>query len=81
MFVSLLVLAEYVVCGLVVGDVVVADGLFLGSGLVVGVGRSSAVAFCSACVLLRKSVIARLVSWHACYMSGIRMICSWSWGR
>ena len=45
LFVSLLLVAEFVVCGLVVGVVVVSGGRFLGSGLVGGVGRSSAVAF------------------------------------
>jgi len=51
-----------VVCKLVVGVVVVSGGRFLGSGLVGGVGRTSAVAFCCGCVLLGKSVIVRLVS-------------------
>ena len=73
--------AEFVVCGLVVGVVVVSGGRFLGSGLVGGVGRTSAVAFCCGCVLLGKSVIVRLVSWHACCSAGIRMFCSRSWWR
>jgi len=45
-FVFLLVVGEFVECGLIFGFVVVADGRFLGSGLVGGVGRTSALAFC-----------------------------------
>ncbi len=40
LFVSLLVVGEFVACGLVVGVVVVSGGRFLGSGLVGGVGRT-----------------------------------------
>ena len=81
LFVSLLVVADFVVCGLGVGVVVVSGGRFLGSGLVGDVGRSSAVAFYCGCVLLGKSVIVRLVSWHACCSAEIRMFCRRSWWR
>ena len=80
-FVSLLVVDEFVVCGLVVGVVVVSGGRFLGSGLVGGVGRTSDVVFCCGCVLLGKRVIVMLVSWHACCSLGIRRFCSRSWWR
>ncbi len=59
LFVTLLVVDEFVVCGLVVGVVVVSGGRFLGSGLVGGVGRTSAVVCCCGCVLLGKRVIIR----------------------
>ena len=81
LFVSLLVVDEFVVGGLVVGVVVMSGGRFLGSGLVGGVVRTSAVAFCCGYVLLGKRVIARLVSWHACCSPGIRMFCRRSWWR
>jgi hypothetical protein len=81
LFVFPLVVDEFMVCGLVVGVVVVAGGRFLGSGLVGGVGRTSAVAFCCGGVLLGKRVIVRLVSWHACCSPGIRMFFSRSWWR
>ena len=81
LFVSLLVVDEFVVCKLVVGVVVVSGGRFLGSGFVGGVGRTSVVVFCCGCVLLGKRVIVRLVSWHACCSPGIRMFCSRSWWR
>ena len=46
-----------VLCGLVIDDVVVAGGRFLGSGRVRGVERSIGVAFCYGDVLLGKRVI------------------------
>ena len=80
LFVFLLVVGGFVLCG-VVGVVVMAGGRLLGSGFVGGVGRTSAVVFCCGCVLLGKRVIVRLVSWHACCSPGIRMFCSRSWWR
>ena len=62
LFVSLLMVAEFVVCKLDVGVVVVSGGRFLGSGFVGGVGRMSAVVCCCGCVLLGKRVIVMLVS-------------------
>ena len=61
LFVCLLVVGGFVLCG-VVGVVVMAGGRFLGSGLVGGMGRTSAVAFCCGSVLVGNSVIVRLVS-------------------
>ena len=81
LFVFLIVIGEFVVCGLLIGVVVVAGGRFLGSGLVGGVGRTSVVAFCCGDVLLGKKVIDRLVSWHACCSPGIMMFCTRSRGR
>ena len=81
LFVFLLVVGEFVVCGLIIGVVVVAGSRFLGSGLVGGVGRASVVAFCCGDVLSGKRVIVRLVSWHARCSPGIRMFCNRSWWR
>ena len=75
-FVFLLVIGGFVLCGLIIGVVVVAGCRLLGSGLVGGVGRTSAVAFCCGGVLSGKRVIVRLVSWHVCCSHGIRMFCS-----
>ena len=52
--VVLIVVGGFVLCGLIIGVVVVAGGWFLGSGLVGGVGRTSAVAFCCGGVLVGK---------------------------
>ena len=46
MFVFVLVVGGLVLCGIIIGVVVMAGGRFLGSGLVGGVGTTSAVAFC-----------------------------------
>ena len=81
LFVILLVVGEFVVCGLIIGVMVVAGGRFRGSGLVGGVGRASVVTFCCGDVLLGKRVIVRLVFWHACCSPGIRMFCIRSWWR
>ena len=56
LFVFLLVVGGFVLCG-VVGVVVMAGGRLLGSGFVGGVGRTSAVAFCCGSVLVGKNVI------------------------
>ena len=58
LFVFLLMVGEFVLCGLIIGVVVMAGGRFLGSGLVGVVGRTSAVAFCCGGVLVGKRVIA-----------------------
>ncbi len=47
----------FVLCGVIIGVVVVAGGRFLGSGLVGGVGRTRGVAFCCGGVLVGKRVI------------------------
>ena len=57
MFVFLLVVGGFVLCGLIIGAVVMAGGRFLGSGLVEGVGRTSAVAHCCGGVLVGKRVM------------------------
>ena len=53
----LLVGGGLVLCGLIIGVVVVAGGRFLGSGLVGRVGRTSAVAFCCGNVLVGERLI------------------------
>ncbi len=57
LFVVLIVVDGFVLCGLIIGVLVVAGGRFLGSGLVGGVGRRIAVAFCCGGVLMGKRVI------------------------
>jgi hypothetical protein len=57
LFVVVVVMGEAVLSGLLVDDVVVAGGRFLGSGRVGGVGRSIAVVFRRGDVLLRKRAI------------------------
>ena len=56
LFVFLLVVGGFMLCG-VVGVVVMADGRFLGSGLIGGVRRTSAVAVCCGSVLVGNNVI------------------------
>ncbi len=75
------VLAEVVWYGLLVGGVVVAGSQFLGSGRVGVVGRSIGVVFCCGVVLLGKSVMVWMVPFHACCRPGTRMCCRWSWQR
>ena len=55
--VFLLVVGGLLLCGFIIGVVVVAAGRFLGSGLLGGMGRTSAVAFCCGDVLLGKRLI------------------------
>ncbi len=61
MFVVRLVVCGFVLCGVIIGVVVVAGGRFLGSGLVGGEGRTSVVVFCYRAVLVGKRVIVWLV--------------------
>jgi hypothetical protein len=81
LFVVVIVVGGFVLCGLVIDVVVVAGSRFLGSGRVGGVGRSSDVAYCCGDVLTGKRVIVLFVSWHACCRPGIRMFCSRTWWR
>ncbi len=57
LFVVVVVVGRFVLRGLMIGVVVVADDRFVGSGRVGGVGRTSAVAFCCGDVLMGKRVI------------------------
>ncbi len=57
MFVVVIVVSGFVLCGLIIVVVVVAGGRFLGSGRVGGVGRTSVVVFCCGDVLMGKRVI------------------------
>ena len=57
LFVVVVVVGGCLLCEFIIGVVVVAGGRFLGSGLVGGVGRTSAMAFCCVGVLVGKRMI------------------------
>jgi hypothetical protein len=66
LFGVVIVMGGYVLSDLLVNDVVVASGRFLGSVRVVCVGSSTVVVIFCGDMLLGKRVIVWLESWHAC---------------